>query len=163
MLCFIDTDALKKNFDRWAYSVVCVCVCFAQRMNTKLSSMQAKINESQSPLPLFTCLHVKPDVSELMFAGKVTAHRNIKNAALYCILIVVWIVELLAKLNEKDTATVRICIIPLHSLRGSWTLLICLHLLNTGENMQMLVMGPNDWPNVNSSWTFTGVDTIFRD
>ncbi|KAI2667485.1 Cytosolic phospholipase A2 [Labeo rohita] len=38
------------------------------RMDTKLSSMQAKINEGQSPLPLFTCLHVKPDVSELMFA-----------------------------------------------------------------------------------------------
>uniref|UniRef100_A0A673I6N8 Phospholipase A2 n=1 Tax=Sinocyclocheilus rhinocerous TaxID=307959 RepID=A0A673I6N8_9TELE len=38
------------------------------RMDTKLSSMQTKINEGQSPLPLFTCLHVKPDVSELMFA-----------------------------------------------------------------------------------------------
>uniref|UniRef100_A0A671P410 Phospholipase A2 n=1 Tax=Sinocyclocheilus anshuiensis TaxID=1608454 RepID=A0A671P410_9TELE len=38
------------------------------RMDTKLSSLQAKINEGQSPLPLFTCLHVKPDVSELMFA-----------------------------------------------------------------------------------------------
>lgn len=39
-------------------------------MDTKLSEMQEKINEAQSPLPLFTCLHVKPDVSELMFAGK---------------------------------------------------------------------------------------------
>uniref|UniRef100_A0A671NTK7 Phospholipase A2 n=1 Tax=Sinocyclocheilus anshuiensis TaxID=1608454 RepID=A0A671NTK7_9TELE len=38
------------------------------RMDTKLSSIQTKINEGQSPLPLFTCLHVKPDVSELMFA-----------------------------------------------------------------------------------------------
>ncbi|KAL6471600.1 hypothetical protein MHYP_G00202500 [Metynnis hypsauchen] len=38
------------------------------RMDTKLSSMQEKINEGQSPLPLFTCLHVKPRVSELMFA-----------------------------------------------------------------------------------------------
>ncbi|KAM9443724.1 cytosolic phospholipase A2 isoform 1-T2 [Clarias gariepinus] len=38
------------------------------RMDTKLSEMQEKINEAQSPLPLFTCLHVKPDVSELMFA-----------------------------------------------------------------------------------------------
>uniref|UniRef100_A0A672T063 Phospholipase A2 n=1 Tax=Sinocyclocheilus grahami TaxID=75366 RepID=A0A672T063_SINGR len=38
------------------------------RIDTKLSSMQTKINEGQSPLPLFTCLHVKPDVSELMFA-----------------------------------------------------------------------------------------------
>lgn len=41
-----------------------------QRMDSKLSAMQEKINEAQSPLPLFTCLHVKPDVSELMFAGK---------------------------------------------------------------------------------------------
>lgn len=39
-------------------------------MDSKLSDMQEKINEGQAPLPLFTCLHVKPDVSELMFAGK---------------------------------------------------------------------------------------------
>uniref|UniRef100_A0A8B9H8Q4 Phospholipase A2 n=1 Tax=Astyanax mexicanus TaxID=7994 RepID=A0A8B9H8Q4_ASTMX len=38
------------------------------RMDIKLSELQEKINEAQSPLPLFTCLHVKPDVSELMFA-----------------------------------------------------------------------------------------------
>ncbi|XP_032428637.1 cytosolic phospholipase A2 [Xiphophorus hellerii] len=38
------------------------------RMDIKLSNIQGKINQSQSPLPLFTCLHVKPDVSELMFA-----------------------------------------------------------------------------------------------
>ncbi|XP_051724394.1 cytosolic phospholipase A2 isoform X2 [Ctenopharyngodon idella] len=38
------------------------------RMDTKLSALQEKINEGQSPMPLFTCLHVKPDVSELMFA-----------------------------------------------------------------------------------------------
>ncbi|XP_036378090.1 cytosolic phospholipase A2 [Megalops cyprinoides] len=38
------------------------------RMDTKLTEMQAKVSEGQSPLPLFTCLHVKPDVSELMFA-----------------------------------------------------------------------------------------------
>ncbi|XP_029542637.2 cytosolic phospholipase A2-like isoform X3 [Oncorhynchus nerka] len=38
------------------------------RMDTKLSELQEKVNEGQCPLPLFTCLHVKPDVSELMFA-----------------------------------------------------------------------------------------------
>lgn len=38
------------------------------RMNTTLSSMQTKVNEGQCPMPLFTCLHVKPRVSELMFA-----------------------------------------------------------------------------------------------
>lgn len=38
------------------------------RMGTKLSDIQDKIDQAQSPLPLFTCLHVKPDVSELMFA-----------------------------------------------------------------------------------------------
>uniref|UniRef100_A0A8D3BGS7 Phospholipase A2 n=1 Tax=Scophthalmus maximus TaxID=52904 RepID=A0A8D3BGS7_SCOMX len=38
------------------------------RMHIKLSEIQEKINQAQSPLPLFTCLHVKPDVSELMFA-----------------------------------------------------------------------------------------------
>ncbi|XP_056619991.1 cytosolic phospholipase A2 isoform X1 [Triplophysa dalaica] len=38
------------------------------RMDTKLSDFQEKINEAQAPLPLFTCLHVKPDVSELKFA-----------------------------------------------------------------------------------------------
>ncbi|KAM9324532.1 cytosolic phospholipase A2 [Gastrophryne carolinensis] len=38
------------------------------RMHSKLSSMQEKICDGQCPLPLFTCLHVKPDVSELMFA-----------------------------------------------------------------------------------------------
>ncbi|XP_034531970.1 cytosolic phospholipase A2 [Notolabrus celidotus] len=38
------------------------------RMDIKLSSIQEKIDQAQSPLPLFTCLHVKPDVSELMFA-----------------------------------------------------------------------------------------------
>uniref|UniRef100_A0A3Q2FRA0 Phospholipase A2 n=1 Tax=Cyprinodon variegatus TaxID=28743 RepID=A0A3Q2FRA0_CYPVA len=37
-------------------------------MDIKLSEIQEKINQAQSPLPLFTCLHVKPDVSELMFA-----------------------------------------------------------------------------------------------
>lgn len=31
--------------------------------------MKEKINKAQCALPLFTCLHVKPDVSELMFAG----------------------------------------------------------------------------------------------
>lgn len=40
-----------------------------QRMNTTLSSLKEKVNSAQCPLPLFTCLHVKPDVSELMFAG----------------------------------------------------------------------------------------------
>lgn len=38
------------------------------RMNTTLSSLKEKVNAGQCPLPLFTCLHVKPDVSELMFA-----------------------------------------------------------------------------------------------
>ncbi|KAK7133666.1 hypothetical protein R3I94_015510 [Phoxinus phoxinus] len=38
------------------------------RMDTKLSELQEKINEAQAPLPLFSCLHVKPDVSELKFA-----------------------------------------------------------------------------------------------
>ncbi|KAG9338432.1 hypothetical protein JZ751_025836 [Albula glossodonta] len=38
------------------------------RMDSKLSAMQEKVSEGQCPLPLFTCLHVKPDVSELMFA-----------------------------------------------------------------------------------------------
>ncbi|XP_067391273.1 cytosolic phospholipase A2 isoform X2 [Emydura macquarii macquarii] len=38
------------------------------RMNTTLSKMKEKVSEAQCALPLFTCLHVKPDVSELMFA-----------------------------------------------------------------------------------------------
>ncbi|KAM5238145.1 cytosolic phospholipase A2 isoform 2-T2 [Ctenodactylus gundi] len=38
------------------------------RMNTTLSSLKEKVSTAQCPLPLFTCLHVKPDVSELMFA-----------------------------------------------------------------------------------------------
>ncbi|KAK2540197.1 Pla2g4a [Columba guinea] len=38
------------------------------RMDTTLSDMKEKINRAQCALPLFTCLHVKPDVSELMFA-----------------------------------------------------------------------------------------------
>ncbi|NWS62383.1 PA24A phospholipase, partial [Chunga burmeisteri] len=41
---------------------------FIQRMDTTLSNMKEKINNAQCALPLFTCLHVKPDVSELMFA-----------------------------------------------------------------------------------------------
>ncbi|XP_014375569.1 cytosolic phospholipase A2 isoform X2 [Alligator sinensis] len=39
------------------------------RMDTTLSKMKEKVNNAQCALPLFTCLHVKPDVSELMFAG----------------------------------------------------------------------------------------------
>ncbi|KYO24209.1 cytosolic phospholipase A2 [Alligator mississippiensis] len=38
------------------------------RMDTTLSKMKEKVNNAQCALPLFTCLHVKPDVSELMFA-----------------------------------------------------------------------------------------------
>ncbi|KAF6075460.1 phospholipase A2 group IVA [Phyllostomus discolor] len=38
------------------------------RMNITLSSLKEKVNTAKCPLPLFTCLHVKPDVSELMFA-----------------------------------------------------------------------------------------------
>ncbi|KAM8889339.1 cytosolic phospholipase A2-like [Synchiropus picturatus] len=38
------------------------------RMDIKLSEIQERVNQAQCPLPLFTCLHVKPDVSELMFA-----------------------------------------------------------------------------------------------
>ncbi|XP_042321117.1 cytosolic phospholipase A2 [Sceloporus undulatus] len=38
------------------------------RMDATLSAMKEKVNKAQSALPLFTCLHVKPDVSELMFA-----------------------------------------------------------------------------------------------
>ncbi|CAL1594458.1 unnamed protein product [Knipowitschia caucasica] len=38
------------------------------RMDRRLSDIQEKVEQAQSPLPLFTCLHVKPDVSELMFA-----------------------------------------------------------------------------------------------
>lgn len=48
----------------YAFSFFC-----GQRMNTTLSSLKEKVNAGQCPLPLFTCLHVKPDVSELMFAG----------------------------------------------------------------------------------------------
>ena len=52
---------------------VYICKTFSlfceQRMNTTLSSLKEKVNTGQCPLPLFTCLHVKPDVSELMFAG----------------------------------------------------------------------------------------------
>lgn len=40
-----------------------------QRMDTTLSNMKEKVSNAQCALPLFTCLHVKPDVSELMFAG----------------------------------------------------------------------------------------------
>ena len=43
-------------------------VC-GQRMSMTLSSLKEKVNAARCPLPLFTCLHVKPDVSELMFAG----------------------------------------------------------------------------------------------
>ncbi|KAJ3600169.1 hypothetical protein NHX12_034119, partial [Muraenolepis orangiensis] len=39
-----------------------------ERMDSKLTDMQEKLSDAQCPLPLFTCLHVKPDVSELMFA-----------------------------------------------------------------------------------------------
>ncbi|XP_054837968.1 cytosolic phospholipase A2 isoform X2 [Eublepharis macularius] len=38
------------------------------RMDSTLSDMKEKVSKAQSALPLFTCLHVKPDVSELMFA-----------------------------------------------------------------------------------------------
>ncbi|XP_006897259.1 PREDICTED: cytosolic phospholipase A2-like [Elephantulus edwardii] len=38
------------------------------RMTTTLSSLKEKICPAKCPFPLFTCLHVKPDVSELMFA-----------------------------------------------------------------------------------------------
>ncbi|NWZ99182.1 PA24A phospholipase, partial [Nesospiza acunhae] len=38
------------------------------RMDMTLSNMKEKVNNAQCALPLFTCLHVKPDVSELMFA-----------------------------------------------------------------------------------------------
>ncbi|NWZ63759.1 PA24A phospholipase, partial [Acrocephalus arundinaceus] len=38
------------------------------RMDTTLSDMKEKVDNAQCALPLFTCLHVKPDVSELMFA-----------------------------------------------------------------------------------------------
>ncbi|NXQ45244.1 PA24A phospholipase, partial [Catharus fuscescens] len=38
------------------------------RMDTTLSNMKEKVSNAQCALPLFTCLHVKPDVSELMFA-----------------------------------------------------------------------------------------------
>nr|XP_023660295.1 cytosolic phospholipase A2-like [Paramormyrops kingsleyae] len=37
-------------------------------MDMKLSQMAEKVDDAQNPLPLFTCLHVKPDVSELIFA-----------------------------------------------------------------------------------------------
>ncbi|XP_048833479.1 cytosolic phospholipase A2-like [Brienomyrus brachyistius] len=37
-------------------------------MDRKLSQMAEKVDDARNPLPLFTCLHVKPDVSELIFA-----------------------------------------------------------------------------------------------
>uniref|UniRef100_A0A3B3RX20 Phospholipase A2 n=1 Tax=Paramormyrops kingsleyae TaxID=1676925 RepID=A0A3B3RX20_9TELE len=37
-------------------------------MDMKLSQMAKKVDDAQNPLPLFTCLHVKPDVSALSFA-----------------------------------------------------------------------------------------------
>lgn len=66
------------------YTYVCVCIYVSrhlqgvfgtdvflslQRMDTTLSNMKEKVSNAQCALPLFTCLHVKPDVSELMFAG----------------------------------------------------------------------------------------------
>ncbi len=150
----------KKTFDRWAYSV-CVCVCVLHREWTaNWAQCRRRLMKVRAPF-----LSSPVCTSNLMSLSSCSQVRWQLTETLRMLhYIVYWLLcELLAKLNEKDTATVRICIIPLHSLRGSWTLLICLHLLNTGENMQMLVMGPNDWPNVNSSWTFTGVDTIFRD
>uniref|UniRef100_UPI00358E2DC2 cytosolic phospholipase A2 isoform X1 n=2 Tax=Myxine glutinosa TaxID=7769 RepID=UPI00358E2DC2 len=39
-----------------------------KRMDKKLSDMCSKVAGGQVPLPLFTCLHVKPDVSEIIYA-----------------------------------------------------------------------------------------------
>lgn len=66
MWCWLDKNTPKS----WLSRSVCLCVCVFQRMDTTLSSIQEKVNQGQCPLPLFTCLHVKPNVSELMFAGK---------------------------------------------------------------------------------------------
>ncbi|XP_065410526.1 cytosolic phospholipase A2 isoform X3 [Chrysemys picta bellii] len=49
------------------------------RMNTTLSKMKEKVNEAQCALPLFTCLHVKPDVSELMFAENIRLKHLVSN------------------------------------------------------------------------------------
>lgn len=85
----LDSHCSFSNFTITSFSIFLpFCSNYAlsnQRMDIKLSSIQEKINQAQSPLPLFTCLHVKPDVSELMFAGNRLLRKN-KTCASHLIL-----------------------------------------------------------------------------
>ena len=38
-------------------------------MDTKLTDQQDKIKDGQAPMPLYTCVHVKKDVSAKVFQG----------------------------------------------------------------------------------------------
>uniref|UniRef100_A0A8C7JRK4 Phospholipase A2 n=1 Tax=Oncorhynchus kisutch TaxID=8019 RepID=A0A8C7JRK4_ONCKI len=87
------------------------------RMDTKLSELHEKVNEAQCPLPLFTCLHVKPDVSELMFADWVEFSPYEIGMAKYGTFMTP---DLFGSKFFMGTAVKRYEENPLHFLMGVW-------------------------------------------
>ncbi|XP_035269022.1 cytosolic phospholipase A2 [Anguilla anguilla] len=87
------------------------------RMDCKLSQMADKVSEGQCPLPLFTCLHVKPDVSELMFADWVEFSPYEIGMAKYGTFMTP---DLFGSKFFMGTAVKRYEENPLHFLMGVW-------------------------------------------
>lgn len=44
-------------------------IIFLQRLDSKLTDQQEKIKDGRAPMPLYTCVHVKKDVSAKVFQG----------------------------------------------------------------------------------------------
>lgn len=45
---------------------------FTQKMDMKMSSFRTRVDSGKAPLPIFTGVHVRPDVSALKYHGNLS-------------------------------------------------------------------------------------------
>jgi len=65
---FLRNDTFSRLLDLQTFNLF---VLLVQKMETaKLSDFQKKIANGEAPMPLLTCLHVRPDTSAMTFHGK---------------------------------------------------------------------------------------------
>lgn len=63
---------------RYVVNVRILC-CLSKRKNIpKLSEQRLVVEGGMVPFPLYTCVHVKKDVSALTYSGKITEYPDVR-------------------------------------------------------------------------------------
>ena len=54
----------------WLHLDIHVLLLMLQRLDSKLTDQQKKLEEGKVPMPMYSCLHVKKHVSAMVFHGR---------------------------------------------------------------------------------------------